>query len=160
MHAGTWEADKPHGQGTYTYPNGDTYSGAWVGGRKHGAGTYHFARERCQFMGSWADGAFAEGKWVQHDGSIFNGAFTGSLPVGGWWWAVTQLCPTGGWAKPRAAPVGVWRCWEASCQSLLLLRSRLHPPPPALVGNAWLGGWGMGTGRVSNRGCSWRQGAW
>lgn len=40
--AGSWEQDQRDGQGTYTYPNGDTFRGGWSAGQKSGAGTYFF----------------------------------------------------------------------------------------------------------------------
>jgi hypothetical protein len=39
---GEWEADKMHGQGTYTYPSGDVYKGGFEAGLKQGSGTYVF----------------------------------------------------------------------------------------------------------------------
>jgi len=55
--AGAWSEDKQHGEGSYTYPNGDTYVGAWEAGKKHGAGCYHFAAQQCQFIGTFDAGA-------------------------------------------------------------------------------------------------------
>ena len=34
--------DKPHGKGTITYENGDSYEGEWKEGKKHGQGTLYF----------------------------------------------------------------------------------------------------------------------
>ena len=34
--------DKPHGKGTITYENGDSYEGEWKEGKKHGQGTLFF----------------------------------------------------------------------------------------------------------------------
>ena len=42
----------PHGQGTYTWANGDKYVGEWKWDKQHGQGTY-----------TWADGAKYVGEW-------------------------------------------------------------------------------------------------
>ena len=46
--------DKPHGKGTITYENGDSYEGEWKEGKKHGQGTLFFDD------GSKAVGVFRE----------------------------------------------------------------------------------------------------
>ena len=43
-----------HGQGRYTWTNGDHYQGAWVMGKKQGQGRY-----------TWANGNAWEGKFDQ-----------------------------------------------------------------------------------------------
>ena len=37
---GYWEHGRRHGEGVFTYPNGDVYSGWWKYGDKEGTGTY------------------------------------------------------------------------------------------------------------------------
>ena len=37
---GEYVNDVKHGQGKYTYPNGDVYIGEWKEGVRHGKGTY------------------------------------------------------------------------------------------------------------------------
>ena len=37
---GYWENDRRHGEGIFTYLNGDTYSGWWRFGNKEGKGTF------------------------------------------------------------------------------------------------------------------------
>ena len=37
---GDWVANKYHGQGTYTWPDGTKYVGTWVDNTMHGQGTY------------------------------------------------------------------------------------------------------------------------
>jgi hypothetical protein len=39
---GFWENGKRHGEGIFTYLNGDSYSGWWRFGDKEGTGTYFF----------------------------------------------------------------------------------------------------------------------
>jgi len=41
---GFYENGRRHGEGTFTYPNGDTYSGWWKYGAKYGKGTYNYAK--------------------------------------------------------------------------------------------------------------------
>ena len=41
-YAGELVNDKPHGKGTITYENGDSYEGEWKEGKKHGQGTLFF----------------------------------------------------------------------------------------------------------------------
>ena len=37
----------------------------------------------CQFLGSWKEGQFADGKWVHRNGTMFQGSFNNSVPVCG-----------------------------------------------------------------------------
>ena len=37
-----------HGEGTFTYSNGDVYKGEWVNGLKHGQGSYSFKESNTQ----------------------------------------------------------------------------------------------------------------
>jgi hypothetical protein len=42
-YVGEYKNDKKHGQGTYTYAKGDKYVGEWKNGKKHGQGTITYA---------------------------------------------------------------------------------------------------------------------
>ena len=42
MPIGDWSENKMHGQGFYTYANGDMYTGSFQQGVKHGQGSYYF----------------------------------------------------------------------------------------------------------------------
>ena len=44
-----------NGQGTMTYPNGDTYTGEFKGGKQNGLGTYTWANGTTH-TGEWKDG--------------------------------------------------------------------------------------------------------
>ena len=67
---------KRHGQGTYTYANGDVHVGAWADDKKHGAGIYAVKAAPHQFSGTWANGELTEGGvWKLADGSTFTGAW-------------------------------------------------------------------------------------
>jgi len=48
---------KRHGQGTYTWSNGDKYSGQWSNGSRTGYGTYTWANGSSK-TGTWQDGKF------------------------------------------------------------------------------------------------------
>ena len=50
----------PHGQGTWTHPDGDKYVGEWKDGEKHGQGTYTGA-DGDKYAGEFKDGKFWEG---------------------------------------------------------------------------------------------------
>lgn len=47
---GSWFQDKRHGEGQYTYPNGDIYKGQWKDNKRDGVGTYHFQNPISQVM--------------------------------------------------------------------------------------------------------------
>ena len=67
--------DKPHGKGTITYENGDSYEGEWKEGKKHGKGT----------LTTSAGGKY-EGEW-KDDEMEGQGTYTwpnGDKYVGGW----------------------------------------------------------------------------
>ena len=42
---GEFQNGKRHGDGLFTYNNGDIYSGCWKNGFKHGRGTYIFTKQ-------------------------------------------------------------------------------------------------------------------
>ena len=42
MAIGDWSDNKMHGEGFYTYANGDMYTGSFQHGIKHGKGSYYF----------------------------------------------------------------------------------------------------------------------
>lgn len=42
MPIGNWSENKMHGEGFYTYANGDVYNGSFQHGVKHGHGSYYF----------------------------------------------------------------------------------------------------------------------
>ena len=53
LHAiGDWSENKMHGEGFYTYANGDMYTGSFQQGLKHGKGSYYFkvALSTCLFI--------------------------------------------------------------------------------------------------------------
>ncbi len=47
---------RPHGEGTYTWANGDTYSGMWSHGHMHGKGSFFDAEVDSTFTGRWHNG--------------------------------------------------------------------------------------------------------
>ena len=52
---GEWQDGKLHGQGTYTWADGDNYVGEFKGGKQHGQGTYNYANGE-KYVGEWQDG--------------------------------------------------------------------------------------------------------
>jgi hypothetical protein len=61
----------PHGQGSYTWTNGDEYIGNWNEGKRHGQGTY-----------TWTNGDEYTGKWKEHKrhgSGTFTTRFGGTL---------------------------------------------------------------------------------
>ena len=54
---------KPHGQGTWTHPDGRKYVGEWEDGFYHGQGTFTYPDGE-KLQGEWVDGRLYEGEWV------------------------------------------------------------------------------------------------
>ena len=79
---GNWHKDKRQGQGRYFYPNRDMYEGNWGNDQKNGTGTYTHAADKSQFIGTWVNGAFVEGKWQYADGGYYEGSFANGVPTG------------------------------------------------------------------------------
>ena len=72
---GYWENGRRHGEGVFTYPNGDFYSGWWRFGCKEGTGNYTSAQTGMTLYGSWTNGELKEGKWTYPNGIHFAGKF-------------------------------------------------------------------------------------
>lgn len=53
---GEWMDDVRHGQGKYTYINGDTYEGEWSNNLRHGKGSYTFSSTGAKYVGNWVNG--------------------------------------------------------------------------------------------------------
>ena len=47
-----WAGGKRHGEGTYHYSNGDSYSGSWADDQKAGVGKYTYARDGSTLEGT------------------------------------------------------------------------------------------------------------
>ena len=58
---GYWENGRRHGEGMFTYLNGDVYSGWWKYGEKEGYGTYIFAETGMKMCGEWKNGQITQG---------------------------------------------------------------------------------------------------
>ena len=70
-----FEQGKMHGQGTYTWPDGEKYVGEWFANEKHGQGAYSFANGN-EYVGEWNDdkrsgeGTFTWANGDKHVGRI------------------------------------------------------------------------------------------
>jgi hypothetical protein len=70
---GTLKDFLPHGQGTYTYVNGDKYAGEWKKGKRHGQGTYTHA-DGDKYVGEWKKGnEHGQGTYTHADGDKYVG---------------------------------------------------------------------------------------
>ncbi len=58
---GEWKDNRRNGQGTYTYANGDKYIGEYKNSKMHGEGTYTFANGEV-WDGEWENDEFVSGK--------------------------------------------------------------------------------------------------
>ena len=73
-YVGEWKDNKMHGQGTYTYTNGDKYFGEFKDYKRHGQGTYTFP-DGVKKSGYWKNDTFlpdiCEGMGLSEDTSEF-----------------------------------------------------------------------------------------
>merc|ERR1719454_277177 len=79
---GYWENGRRHGEGVFTYPNGDVYSGWWKFGEKEGTGTYKSKTSGMKMQGEWANGEIQEGRWIYPNGVYYEGYFENNKPTG------------------------------------------------------------------------------
>ena len=70
---GNYKDGKYHGQGTYTWSDGDKYEGGWKQGKKHGYGIYtHF--NGVKYVGEWKQGKkHGHGSYSFPDGEKYVG---------------------------------------------------------------------------------------
>lgn len=79
---GDFVSDKLSGNGVYTFHSGDVYEGEFVEGKKHGKGKY------TAFDGSYYEGDFendlrhGKGKLVTSDGGVYEGDFVKGIKSG------------------------------------------------------------------------------
>ena len=78
LFAGEWAGDERHGEGKYTYVNGDVYDGEWRHGRKHGTGTYTFAATGSHYYGQWKHGRQLGYGELVHSNHKYYGRFKNS----------------------------------------------------------------------------------
>ena len=82
---------KEHGQGVYTYANGDKYVGEHKDGKRHGQGTLTWA-DGTKYVGEWKDEDKWQGTQYDKDGNVtatysegvaeFVGEYVGELKDG------------------------------------------------------------------------------
>ena len=83
---GYWENGRRHGEGVFTYKNGDVYSGWWKYGQKSGYGTVVFKETGMKMTGQWSNGELTEGQWIYPNGLYFQGNFENNKPKGPGTW--------------------------------------------------------------------------
>lgn len=83
---GYWENGRRHGEGLFTYPNGDVYSGWWRFGEKEGTGTYSSKATGMKMFGEWSNGEIHTGRWIYPNGVYFEGKFQNNKPSGHGTW--------------------------------------------------------------------------
>lgn len=70
---------KKHGQGKFTFENGDIYDGNWRENKRHGSGKYQWAKGNI-YHGDWVeDKREGKGKMEWPDGSCYEGDFGNSM---------------------------------------------------------------------------------
>ena len=57
-YVGEWQNDKWHGQGTYTFPDGEKYVGGFKDALYHGQGTLYAANGEVLQQGTWENHEF------------------------------------------------------------------------------------------------------
>ena len=83
---GYWENGRRHGEGVFTYPNGDIYSGWWKFGKKEGTGTYVSKETGMRMQGIWANSEMSTGRWIYPNGVFYEGSFKNNKPSGEGTW--------------------------------------------------------------------------
>jgi len=72
-YVGKWRDDKINGQGTFTYANGDKYVGGWKDYEQHGQGTYTWANGS-KYVGEHKDGEeHGQGTYTWANGNKYVG---------------------------------------------------------------------------------------
>ena len=96
-YVGEMKNDKPHGQGTYTWPNGEKYVGVFKNDKKHGHGTWTL--KDIKYVGEWKEdkmhglgtttsnaikfiGKFKDNERLQGTHTWISGEFAGDKYVG------------------------------------------------------------------------------
>ena len=70
---GQYQHGKPHGEGKSTYANGDTYEGQYQHDKRHGEGKYTYANGTT-YEGQWQHGKrHGEGKYTYANGTTYEG---------------------------------------------------------------------------------------
>jgi len=78
--------DKMHGQGTYTYSNGDKYEGEWQDDKIHGQGIYAWANYE-KYVGDFKDGKqHGQGTKTCANGDKYVGEWKDRYASGGWFY--------------------------------------------------------------------------
>ena len=79
---GEWKNNKPHNQGTATYPDGRTYVGEWKNAKAHGQGTATHSDGRT-YVGEFKNGKpNGQGTATDSDGRTYVGEWKNAKPNG------------------------------------------------------------------------------
>jgi hypothetical protein len=82
IYKGSTKQGKPHGNGTWTHPNGTKYEGEWKDGMKHGKGIMSFPNGS-RYTGDFVNGLrHGLGKWTHPDDSKYDGEWENGKPQG------------------------------------------------------------------------------
>lgn len=74
-HTGDWKEDKRHGQGKYTYAQGDVYEGDWESDERHGLGIYVYKISEVIMFGIWEKGKMEGRGKIKYPTFTFHGRF-------------------------------------------------------------------------------------
>ena len=73
IYAGEFKDGKAHGQGTYTWPNGNKYVGEHKNGKRHGLGTFTFPNGQ-KYVGEFKNGNYdGQGTFTHASGRVERG---------------------------------------------------------------------------------------
>lgn len=77
-YTGSWEYERPEGEGTFIAESGRTYIGLWAAGKPHGTGrmTYEPGSSYSSYEGQWDQGNFnGNGKLIKSNDDVLEGIF-------------------------------------------------------------------------------------
>ena len=81
-YVGQWKNGKPHGQGKYTYENGDVYEGEWNYGVRNGQGKMSYNNGNV-YEGEWKNGVRnGQGKMSYNSGNVYEGEWKNGVKDG------------------------------------------------------------------------------
>lgn len=83
-YTGEWKEDKRHGRGTFVWTNGNRYEGEWKDGKMNGMGTFTWANGD-RYEGEWKEDKMdGQGTFTWTSGYRYVGEFKDNRSSGGW----------------------------------------------------------------------------